>query len=483
MEKKGRNEKGGKGKLAAADRPEKDRQYFADELEKMRRRRAEWEILEAQYMNAEKALLEKTVELEKRVSELDCLYSISDLIENEDSLENILRGTVNLLPSATEFPENASARLSLYGQEYKTDTYRETSWKLVRPIFVRGAGAGFLELNYVKEPERDGRPVFRESEQKLFRSVAERLGRIVERKDAEERLRESEEKYSNVVESARDGVVIIQDYIFKYANAAMAEISGYPVEALRGMLFLDLFTPDQRDLIHERYELRLSGGQTPPAVYETKVRKQDGTSTHVEISFTVIRFDGKPADMGFVRDITDRIKAEEEIRKLAYHDPLTGVPNRFLFNEQFNLARARAFRYRERIALLLLDLDKFKEINDTLGHKMGDLLLQAVGRRLQELIRQEDVVARIGGDKFIVLLQEIRRPKDAEAMAEKIVHAFRKPFHIEGHELSVTTSVGIALYPDHGGDLDLLMKNADKAMYAVKTESRDGFRTYGSDPA
>jgi diguanylate cyclase (GGDEF)-like protein len=186
--------------------------------------------------------------------------------------------------------------------------------------------------------------------------------------------------------------------------------------------------------------------------------------------------------MGFVRDITDRVKAEEEIRKLAYHDPLTGVPNRFLFNEQFNLARARAFRYRERIALLLLDLDKFKEINATLGHKMGDLLLQAVGRRLQELIRQEDVVARIGGDEFIVLLQEIQRPKDAEAMAEKIVHAFRKPFHIEGHELSVTTSVGIALYPDHGGDLDLLMKNADKAMYAVKTESRDGFRTCGSDP-
>jgi diguanylate cyclase (GGDEF)-like protein/PAS domain S-box-containing protein len=469
--------------LTAADQVVTNREKIVDELEKMRRRRAEWEILEAQYMNAEKALLEKTQELEKRVGELDCLYSISDLIENEDSLENILRGTVNLLPSAMEFPEHASARLCLYGQEYKTDAYRETYWKLVRPIFVRGAGAGFLELNYAREPDRGDRPVFRESEQKLFRSVAERLGRIVERKEAEERLRESEEKYATVVESARDGIVIIQDRVFKYANMAMAELSGYPVDALNGMPFLDIFTPDQRDLIHERYELRLSGGQTPPPVYETKIQRHDGTQTNVEISFTVIRFDGKPADMGFVRDITDRIKAEEEIRKLAYHDPLTGVPNRFLFNEQFNLARARAFRYSERIALLLLDLDKFKEINDTLGHKMGDLLLQAVGRRLQELVRKEDVVARIGGDEFIVLLQEIRRQKDAETMAEKIVHAFRQPFHIEGHDLSVTTSVGIALYPDHGGDLDLLMKNADKAMYTVKTESRDGFRTYGPDPA
>jgi PAS domain S-box-containing protein len=171
---------------------------------------------------------------------------------------------VNLLPSATEFPENASARLSLYGQEYKTDTYRETSWKLVRPIFVRGAGAGFLELNYVKEPERNGRPVFRESEQKLFRSVAERLGRIVERKEADERLRESEEKYSNVVESARDGVVIIQDHIFKYANAAMAEISGYPVEALRGMLFLDLFHPGPARPDPRKIRTQALGRADPP---------------------------------------------------------------------------------------------------------------------------------------------------------------------------------------------------------------------------
>lgn len=466
----------------AANRFETNRENFVDELEKMRRRRAEWEILEAQYMNAEQALLEKTRELEKRIGELDCLYSISDLIENEDSLENILRGTVNLLPSAMEFPENASARLSLYGRQYRTDNYEETSWKLVRPIFVRNMEAGFLELNYVKEPEREDGPVFRESEQKLLRSVAERLGRIVERKEGEERLRESEEKYSTVVESARDGIVIIQDRVFKYANGAMAEISGYPVNELKGMSFLDLFTPDQRDLIHERYELRLSGGQTPPPVYETKIRKRDGTPMNVEISFTVIRFDGKPADMGFVRDITERIKAEEKIRKLAYHDPLTGVPNRFLFNEQFNLARARASRYGEKIAILLLDLDKFKEINDTMGHKMGDLLLQAAGRRLQQLIREEDVIARMGGDEFIILLQEVRKMRDAEAMAEKIVHAFRKPFSIEGRDLSVTTSVGVAVYPDHGGDLDLLMKNADSAMYAVKTRSRNGFSTYGSGP-
>lgn len=148
----------------------------------------------------------------------------------------------------------------------------------------------------------------------------------------------------------------------------------------------------------------------------------------MEISFTVIPFGEKPADMGFVRDITERVRAEEEIRKLAYHDPLTGVPNRFLFSEQFLLARARASRYGEKMAVLLLDLDKFKEINDTLGHKTGDLLLQAVGKRLQESVRTEDLVARMGGDEFILLLQEIRSQKDAENTAGKIVEAFRRPF-------------------------------------------------------
>lgn len=457
------------------------REQLLEALEKMRQRRAQWETLELQCMNAEDALLEKTRELEKRIRELDCLYSISGLIEKKNTLEDIFEGTVTLLPGAMELKEIVSARLSVSGKEYRTDRFRETPWKLLRPISAWNRSVGFVEINYLEGPPRSPSSLFEESEKKLIRAVAERLGRIIERKEAEEKLRESEEKYATVVESARDGIAVIQDHIFKYANPAMAEISGHSVDALTGKPFLDLFTEDQRSLINERYEMRLSGGTAPPPVYETKIQRRDGSVRHVEISFTLIHFSGRPADMGFVRDITERIKAEEQIRKLAYHDPLTGVPNRFLFNEQFALARARAFRYGEKMAVLLLDLDKFKEINDTLGHKTGDLLLQAVGKRLQESIRREDLVARMGGDEFILLIQEIRKRKDAERAAEKIVTAFRRPFVIEGNTLSVTLSLGVALYPDHGEDLERLMKNADKAMYSVKMQTRDGFRTYRDD--
>lgn len=458
-----------------------NREQLLDALEKMRQRRAQWETLELQCMNAEDALLEKTGELEKRIRELDCLYSVSDLIEKKNTLEDILEGTVNLLPGAMKQKEIVSARLSVSGKAYRTDRFRETPWKLVRPIFVWGRSVGFIEINYLEEPHRGPSSLFEESESKLIRAIAERLGRIIERKEAEKQLRESEEKYATVVESARDGIVVIQDHVFKYTNPAMVGISGYSVDALTGKPFLDLFTEDQRNLIHERYEMRLSGGTAPPPVYETKIQRMDGFVRNVEISFTLIHFSGKPADMGFVRDITERIRAEERIRELAYHDPLTGVPNRFLFNEQFIIAKARAFRYGEKMAVLLLDLDKFKEINDNFGHKTGDLLLQAVGKRLQESIRAEDLLARMGGDEFILLLQEIGEKKDAESIAEKIVNAFRKPFVIEGNTLFVTTSLGIALYPDHGEDLDKLMKKADKAMYSVKTKTRDDFMTYCED--
>jgi len=474
--------KGMKGTAVTQQMTDLTREQLLEALERMRQRRAQWETLELQCMNAEDALLEKTRELEKRLRELDCLYALSDLVEKKGPLEDLLAGTVGLLPGAMELKDIVSARLFVSGKTYRTSRFRETPWKLVRPVHAWGRAVGFLEVNYLEEPPRSPSSLFEESEVKLVWAVAERLGRIIERKETEEKLRESEEKYATVVESTRDGIVIIQDYLFKYANPAMAEISGFPVHELTEKPFLDLFTADQRHLIHERYEMRLSGGPAPPPVYETKIQRQDGSVRNVEISFTVIPFGEKPADMGFVRDITERVRAEEEIRKLAYHDPLTGVPNRFLFSEQFLLARARASRYGEKMAVLLLDLDKFKEINDTLGHKTGDLLLQAVGKRLQESVRTEDLVARMGGDEFILLLQEIRSQKDAENTAGKIVEAFRRPFLIEEESLSVTISLGIALYPDHGEDLERLMKGADKAMYAVKAKTRDGFDTYRDDP-
>ncbi len=180
------------------------------------------------------------------------------------------------------------------------------------------------------------------------------------------------------------------------------------------------------------------------------------------------------------RELTERKWAEEALVRMATHDPLTGLPNRRLFNDRLNLELAHARRNQRKLAVMLLDLDHFKDVNDTLGHSEGDKLLQAVGVRLISLLRKSDTVARMGGDEFTLLLPEIAQAEDATQVAPKILEAFREPFEFNGHELHITTSIGIALYPDDGEDADTLMKNADIAMYRAKEQGRDNYQHYYS---
>ena len=177
-------------------------------------------------------------------------------------------------------------------------------------------------------------------------------------------------------------------------------------------------------------------------------------------------------------DITERRQAEEVIRRIAYHDDLTGLPNRRLFRDRVALALARSHRNRQSVAVMMLDLDHFKDVNDTLGHSVGDRLLRAVGDRLAGLLRQSDTVARMGGDEFLLLLPEISGREDAARVARKALEAFRKPFVFDDHKLNITTSIGIALYPGDGEDGDTLMKNADIAMYRAKDRGRDNYQRY-----
>jgi diguanylate cyclase (GGDEF)-like protein/PAS domain S-box-containing protein len=174
----------------------------------------------------------------------------------------------------------------------------------------------------------------------------------------------------------------------------------------------------------------------------------------------------------------ERKRAEEQIRSLAYHDGLTGLPNRLLFTDRLGLAVAQAHRLGQRLAVLFLDLDRLKVINDSLGHSVGDLLIGQVARRLQESVREGDTVARLGGDEFTLLLPGVHQALDAAKTAEKILAALRVPFQVEGRELFVTASVGISLYPDDGGDPETLIKNADTAMYRAKDQGRDALQLY-----
>ncbi|MCK4721986.1 MAG: GGDEF domain-containing protein [Dehalococcoidia bacterium] len=171
-------------------------------------------------------------------------------------------------------------------------------------------------------------------------------------------------------------------------------------------------------------------------------------------------------------------RTEETIKQLAYHDSLTGLPNRRLFIDRLNMAIAHAERNKHKLAMILLDLDQFKDVNDALGHSVGDELLQVVGERLANLLRKSDTVDRMGGDEFMLMLPAIARQEDAAMVAMKILEAFREPFVFDVHELRITTSIGIAIYPGDGEDADTLVKHADIAMYHAKNQGRDNYQCY-----
>jgi diguanylate cyclase (GGDEF)-like protein len=177
-------------------------------------------------------------------------------------------------------------------------------------------------------------------------------------------------------------------------------------------------------------------------------------------------------------ELAQRKQAEENIRQLAYHDTLTGLANRTLFNELLGVAFARARRHKHKVAVLMLDLDRFKVVNDTLGHSVGDELLKAVGKRLTALLRESDTVSRMGGDEFLLLLPEMERIEYAARAAGRILQAVREPFVLDGVTIHVSTSIGVAIYPDDGKDGDTLVKKADIAMYRAKDLGRDNYQRY-----
>ena len=180
-------------------------------------------------------------------------------------------------------------------------------------------------------------------------------------------------------------------------------------------------------------------------------------------------------------DVTEGRRAEEEIEHLAYHDSLTGLPNRLLFADRIEVALSKARYSREPLMVLVVDLDRFKLINDSLGHKAGDALLQQTGARLRHCIQEGDTVARLGGDQFLVLMPRIGSTSAIPTIGERILGAIRRPFHIDGRELFVTASIGVSLFPDDGDDVQTLLQCADTAMNRVKREGRDAFMLYRPD--
>ena len=236
---------------------------------------------------------------------------------------------------------------------------------------------------------------------------------------------------------------------------------------------------DGRPLLPEELPMQRAAAQGTEVVNMEMDVVRDGQKVATIVGYAAPLFDetGRPRGaIGASLDITERKRAEEQIKGLAYHDSLTGLPNRRLFQDRLSIAVAQAHRNTQRLAVLFLDLDRFKPVNDTLGHAAGDRLIQDVAERLRTCLREGDTVARLGGDEFTLLLPGLAQMVDAARVADKVLETLRVPFLIEGHELFVTASIGISLYPEDGRDVESLVKNADAAMYRAKQQGRDNYQ-------
>ncbi|MCA1804189.1 MAG: diguanylate cyclase [Xanthomonadaceae bacterium] len=298
---------------------------------------------------------------------------------------------------------------------------------------------------------------------------------ITERKELEDKLRASEEKFRAIVENANDIIYSVSTSgILTYVSPNWAEKLGHDIHEVIGQPFDPFVHPDDLSKCYEFIRLVLDTKVKHGGI-EYRVRHKDGGwHWHVTNASPVLDAEGEVAYfIGIARDITERKELEERMMRMAHYDPLTNLPNRILFSDRAEQAVNLAKRSGSRMAFMLLDLDKFKPVNDEYGHAVGDLLLQEAAQRMKACLRASDTVGRIGGDEFVVLLPVIEREQDALQVAEKIREALVRPFRIGGRVLTISCSVGIALYPEHGDSVIELSKHADYAMYFVKKQGRN----------
>jgi diguanylate cyclase len=313
----------------------------------------------------------------------------------------------------------------------------------------------------------------------------------------EERLKESEELHRFIVNSSPDLVYMLdRSGCFTFLNARLETLLGFRGEDLIGQHYSELVHPDDLDAARHLFNERRTGERATRHL-ELRMRnnrapllERSGRDQYVWMEITAMGIYRDPNDRtpdgflgtyGTARDITERKEAEQVINFQAYHDLLTHLPNRALLKDRLSLAIAQAKRNRQRLAVMFLDLDRFKLVNDSLGHTIGDRLLKAVANRLQGCLRAGDTLSRFGGDEFTLLLPEIRSRDDVVAIANKILDRLRAPFVLDGHELFVGASIGIAVYPDAGDSVEALIQSADIAMYQVKSRGKNSFQFYSSD--
>ncbi len=284
-----------------------------------------------------------------------------------------------------------------------------------------------------------------------------------------------------IIEASLDGVIIVnRNGLIDYVNPAFTLVTGYIPEEAIGQKPAMLKSGKHDDAYYEKMWHHLN--ETGFWQGEIWNRRKNGETYPEWLTITVIKDDQGQIKQyaGIFSDISERKEQERQIRQLAYFDDLTALPNRRLFSDRLNMAIARAKRHDEKLAIMFVDLDHFKKINDTLGHNTGDLILEEAAERLKHCTRDEDTVARMGGDEFVLIVPEITGLEEVTKVAQRIVDSFSQPFSIHGQKLFVTASLGISIFPEDGEDPENLVKNADAAMYHSKADGRSTFNLFNA---
>ncbi len=298
---------------------------------------------------------------------------------------------------------------------------------------------------------------------------------ITERKNAEMQSAALLQRNQALMNNAFEGIHILDEHgrIIE-ANDAFCRHLNYTQEEVLQLSLFDFEAKFSAEELKENIHNLLNSHAT----FESVHRRKDGTLVDVELSISGVELAGKRYLFALCRDITDRKKAEEKIRQLAFYDPLTGLANRRLMTDRMEHALAHARRTGELLGICMIDLDGFKQVNDQMGHKAGDQLLIEVAKRLQDCIRQSDTVSRLGGDEFSLILSGFKKISECELSLKRIITTLAAPYFIDGDPAHVTASIGVTIFPNDGGSADLLLRHADQAMYEAKQAGKNCYHLF-----
>lgn len=354
-------------------------------------------------------------------------------------------------------------------------------------VAVEATGSYELESlgDYFKQMRKQlymSRLALKEANEQLEERVKIRTRELQEAKD---HLQENEERLrlaASVFKHSLEGVVITDPHgIIVDVNRAFSDILGYCAEEAIGKNpRFWIFGSHDKDFFKNMWRSLSETGQWRGEFWS---RRKDGSIFPVWLNVNNVRNNNGQVThyIGLFSDITNIKQSQEKLDHLAHHDPLTDLPNRLLLLERLTHAISRAERQKIHLAVIFFDLDRFKQINDNLGHSHGDLLLQLVSKRLSQTIRSDDTLARIGGDEFILLLEGVKKTEAVAHTAQKMLLLFEKTFNLEGHEVTISASLGVAIYPEDGNDPTSLLRNADAAMYRAKKTGRNNYQFYTQD--